>query len=338
MDPLKGGIDALEACLSQPSAPLCDCLADLAGDVAVLGAGGKMGPTLAMMLRRAAPSKQVYAVSRYSDAAVRARLERAGVTTVQADLLDAACTRDLPRVPNVYYLAGMKFGTAGNQPLTWALNSYLPGRMAEYYRDASMVVLSTGNVYPFVDPHGGGVRESRTPEPCGEYAQSCLGRERICEHFSQAHQTPMTIVRLNYANEPRYGIIVDLTQRMLRDEPIDLGMPAANLIWQRDANDYIARAITLARVPARILNVTGPETVWIRDLAERIGRHLGQTPRFTGAEGKACLLSDAADCFAHFGFPDLDLEQMVAAIVPWVAQGKAVLNKPTKYEVRDGQF
>ncbi|MCF7973116.1 MAG: epimerase [Phycisphaerae bacterium] len=328
----------LEAVLSEPTVQGKHVVSGLSGDIVVLGAGGKMGPTLAMMLHRAAPHKTVFAVSRFSDPAVKARLDRAGVTTIQADLLDESQHGRLPQVENVYYLAGMKFGTSGNQPMTWALNSYLPGRMAEVYRKARLVILSTGNVYPFVAPATGGSREDMSPDPCGEYAQSCLGRERVCQYFSQVNHTPMTLVRLNYANEPRYGIIVDLTVKILQEKPIDLGIAAVNLIWQRDANDTIARAITLAQSPAQILNVTGPEIVMIRDLADRIGRVLGKTPHYSGTEGEACLLSDASLCFGRLGVSGMSLDDMVAAIVPWVAAGKTVLNKPTKYEVQDGKF
>ncbi len=338
MDQSTGDVKQLETLLSEPSAALQDCLRSLPGDMAVLGAGGKMGPTLAMMLQRAVPDRRVFAVSRFSEPDVMHRLHAAGVTTVQADLLDTQQYPHLPRVENVYYLAGMKFGTSGQQARTWALNSYLPGRMAELYRDARMVVLSTGNIYPFVDAAGGGAQESLSPDPCGEYAQSCLGRERVCQYFSQTNQTPMTIVRLNYANEPRYGILVDLTLKLLQDQPIDLGMAAVNLIWQRDANDYIARALTLARSPARILNVTGPETVSIRDLAERIGRLLGKVPVYQGKESGTCLLSDASTCFRELGLPETSLDEMVTRIISWVRASKPVLNKPTKFEVRNGRF
>jgi len=328
----------LEDILSQPSVQTSDLISQMDGDIVVLGAGGKMGPTLAMLLHKAAPDKTVYAVSRFSDQAVQERLERAGVSTVQADLLNASEQARLPQVKNVYYLAGMKFGTSGNQPMTWALNSYLPGRMAELYAQARLVVLSTGNVYPFVDPDQGGATEDTRPDPCGEYAQSCLGRERMCQHFSQTNGTAITIVRLNYANEARYGIIVDLTQKIMQGTPIDLSMAAVNLIWQRDANDYIARSITLAQSPPQLLNVTGPEIVSVRDLAGYIGTVLDKTPVFSGTEGKACLLSDASLCFDKLCSPDMSLHEMIVTIVPWVAAGKHVLNKPTKYEVADGKF
>ncbi len=329
---------ALEQMLSKPAKQTGEVVAGLKGDIVVLGAGGKMGPTLAMMLRKASENKTVYAVSRFTNQAVKTRLEEAGVKTVQADLLDESCCHKLPPAENVYYLVGMKFGTTGNQPLTWALNSFLPGTIAHRYRNARIVVLSTGNVYPFVDPACGGSREDAPSDPVGEYAQSCLGRERICEYFSQRNKTAMTIVRLNYANEPRYGIIVDLALKIMHDEPIDLNTPAVNLIWQRDANDYIIRAAALAQSPPAILNVAGPEIVMIRQLANEIGQILDRRPRFTEKEKGKCLLSDASHCFERFGFPETSLQEMVSTIVSWVSAGKPVLSKPTKYDVRDGKF
>jgi len=327
----------LEHMLSEPSPEARKVIGGMDGDIVVLGAGGKMGPTLAMMLQKAAGGATVYAVSRFTDKAAARRLETAGVRIVEADLLDRSCHAALPNAANVYYLVGMKFGASGNQPLTWAMNSYLPGMMAERYSDSRMVVLSTGNVYPYVDV-ATRVGEDTSVGPVGEYAQSCLGRERICEFFSRSNGTPMTLVRLNYANEPRYGILVDLTLKIMHDEAIDLTVPAVNLIWQRDANDYIARSITLAQSPPAVINLTGPETVMVRDAAIEIGRLLGREPRFAGAAGAKCLLSDASCCFAKFGAPGTSLQEMIPMIVSWVGAGKAVLNKPTKYEVSDGRF
>ena len=335
----------LEDILSEPTEGTKKILAELEGDIVVLGAGGKMGPTLAMMLKKASSSKNIYAVSRFSvrspkdsDKAVRTKIERAGIKTIQLDLLDESLYSQLPDVENVFYLVGMKFGSVGNQPLTWALNSFLPGLVARHYKNARIVVFSTGNVYPFVDIGSGGVCEETTPEPVGEYAQSCLGRERMFQYFSQLYNTPVTIVRLNYANEPRYGIIVDLTLKILNDEPIDLTMGAVNLIWQRDANDYIIRAISIAQSPPAILNVTGPDTVPIRQLAEQIGKELNREPKFASQEARTALLSDASYCFSMFGYPKTTLDEMVSLIVKWVASGKRVLNKPTKYDIRDGKF
>ena len=329
---------ALEDILSEPADATKEIVAGLSGDIVVLGAGGKMGPTLAMMLRKASSGKNIYAVSRFSDKAVRTKIERAGIKTIQLDLLDESLYSQLPDVENVFYLAGMKFGATGKQPLTWALNSFLPGLVARHYNNSRIVVFSTGNVYPLVDISSGGASEETAPEPIGEYAQSCLGRERIFEYFSQLHNTPMTIVRLNYANEPRYGIIVDLTRRILNGEPVDLTMGAVNLIWQRDANDYIIRSISLAKSPPAILNVTGPDTVLVRQLAERIGQELNSKPKFTSREARTALLSNASFCSSMFGCPQTTLNEMVSLIAKWVASGKTVLNKPTKYDIRNGKF
>ena len=330
--------NGLEDILSEPAEATRKIVAGLTGDIVVLGAGGKMGPTLAMMLKKASPGRKIYAVSRFSDKAVRSRIERAQVETIEADLLDESHYRKLPDVENVFYLAGMKFGSTGNQPLTWALNSFVPALVARHYKNSRIVAYSTGNVYPLVETTGGGATEETTPEPVGEYAQSCLGRERMFEYFSQLYKTPVTLVRLNYANEPRYGIIVDLTVKILNDKPIDLTMGAVNLIWQRDANDYIIRAISLAKSPPAVLNVTGPDTIPIRTLAEQIGRTLGREPKFVSREAPSALLSNASYAFNTFGPPQTTLEQMVSMIAGWVTAGKKTLNKPTKYEARDGKF
>lgn len=328
----------LEEWLSEPLAGTRATLEEIEGDVAVLGAGGKMGPTLAMMLKKAAPRKTVYAVSRFSDKQVRQRIEEHGVRIVEADLLDESTYHSLPDAPNVFYLAGMKFGASGNQPLTWAMNVYMPAIVAQRYKQARIVALSTGNVYPFLRVASGGPRETDLPDPVGEYAQSCLGRERMFQHFSQRFGTPVTLIRLNYANELRYGILVDLTLKVLHGEPIDLTMGAVNLIWQGDANNYIIRALSIAKSPPAILNVTGPEILYVRDLAGRIGKVLGKEPRFISQEADTALLSNASHCGGLFGPPAMSLDEMIQSIVPWVAAGKPVLSKPTKFAVRDGRF
>jgi len=328
----------LEELLSEPRAATRETLRAISGDIAILGAGGKMGPTLAMMLRKAAPDREIYAVSRFGDQRVRACIEGCRVRIVEADLLDESVYDRLPDVPNIFYLAGMKFGASGNQPLTWAMNAYMPALVARRFNRARIVALSTGNVYPFTDLQSGGPREQDTPGPVGEYAQSCLARERIFQHFSERFGTPVTLIRLNYANEPRYGIIVDLTLKILHGEPVDVTMGAVNLVWQGDANNYIIRAMSIAQSPPAILNVTGPETIAVRDLAGRIGRLLGKEPRFVSQEATTALLSNASTCFEKFGRPAMSLDNMIRAIVPWVAAGKPVLGKPTKYGVRDGRF
>ncbi len=328
----------LENWLSEPLAATRAALQKIEGDVAVLGAGGKMGPTLAIMLKKAAPQKNVHAVSRFSDKQVRQRIEEYEVKVVEADLLEESAHCSLPEVPNVFYLAGMKFGASGNQPLTWAMNVYMPALVAQRYRQARIVALSTGNVYPFTRLAGGGPRETDLPDPVGEYAQSCLGRERMFQHFSQRFGTPVTLIRLNYANELRYGILVDLTLKVLHGEPIDVTMGAVNLIWQGDANNYIIRALSLAKSPPAILNVTGPQTLHVRDLAGRIGRVLGKEPRFVSQEADTALLSNASQCCGLFGPPAMSVDEMIQSIVPWVAAGRPVLSKPTKFAVRDGRF
>jgi nucleoside-diphosphate-sugar epimerase len=328
----------LEDVLSEPSEAVIQALAATVGDIVVLGAGGKMGPTLAMMLKKASPQKNVYAVSRFSDKTVRSRMKQAEIKTIEADLLDESVYRTLPDAENVFYLAGMKFGATGNQPLTWAMNSFLPTLAARHYKGSRIVVFSTGNVYPLVDISCRGASEKTHPEPIGEYAQSCLGRERMFEYFSQLYDTPVTLIRLNYANEPRYGIIVDLALKILDDEPIDVTMGAVNLIWQADANDYIIRAIILAQSPPVVLNVTGPDVIPVRRLAELIGQTLGRTPKFVSQEAPTALLSNSSYCMSTFGYPQTSLEQMVSMIAEWVADGKPTLKKPTKYGVRNGKF
>jgi nucleoside-diphosphate-sugar epimerase len=328
----------LEDRLSEPAPATRQMLAETPGDVVVLGAGGKMGPTLAMMVKKAAPEKTVYAVSRFSDKSLRERIAEKGVSMMEADLLDESAYARLPEAPNVLFLAGMKFGASGNQPLTWAMNAYVPALVARRYSRSRIVALSTGNVYPFVDPRGGGATEADAPAPVGEYAQSCLARERIFQYFSGCFATPVTLIRLNYANEPRYGILVDLTHKILHGEPIDVTMGSVNLVWQGDANNFITRALSIAETPPTILNVTGPEALGIRDLAQRIGRLLGKEPRFVSEEAPTALLSNASKCVGRFGPPAVGLDEMIRAIVTWVAAGKPVLNKPTKYNVRDGRF
>ena len=328
----------LEDRLSTPRAGTREVLDKMPGDAVILGAGGKMGPTLAMMLKKATPDRKVYAVSRFSNREVRERIRMQGIEIIEADLLDESAYDPLPDCPNVFYLVGMKFGATADQPLTWAMNTYVPMLVARRYCQSQIVALSTGNVYPFVELHSGGSKEDDVPGPVGEYAQSCLGRERIFEYFSARFGTPMTLIRLNYANEPRYGIIVDLTLKILQDEPIDVTMGAVNLIWQGDANDYILRALSLVESPPAILNVTGPETVFVRDLAGRIGGLLEKEPRFVSIEAPTALLSNASVCFEHFGRPAMSLDEMIRSIVAWVAAGKPSLGKPTKYGLRDGRF
>lgn len=331
--------EELEGILAVPHEGTIADWQSFAGRVLVLGAGGKMGPTLCMLLRRALPDgATVTAVSRFSDPEVRGRLQAAGVETKAGDLLDRHQVGELPDADAVFFLAGMKFGASANEPLTWAMNTYVPALAAERYAESRMVAFSTGNVYPFTPVAGGGATEATPPEPLGEYAQSCLGRERILQYMSERHKMPLTIIRLNYANEPRYGIVVDIARRVAEGRAIDLSMGFVNLVWQGDANNYVARSMHIAAVGGRVLNIAGPETVSVRYLAQTIGEMIGKEPVLTGQEAQNALLSNGSLCFRHFGYPSISLLEMIEAIVRWVKEGGKLYNKPTKYEVRSGKF
>ena len=330
--------NGLEDILSEPAEATKKIVAGLTGDIAVLGAGGKMGPTLAMMLKKASPGRKIYAVSRFSDKAARSRIEQAQVETIEADLLDESHYYKLPDVENVFYLAGMKFGSTGNQPLTWALNSFVPALVARHYKHSRIVAYSTGNVYPLVDIAGGGATEQTTPKPIGEYAQSCLGRERVFGYFAERHSTGVCVIRLNYAVEARYGVLLDIARRVFGGEPVQVGMGRVNLIWQGDANSAIFRSLALAGAPAQVLNVTGMEILSVRTLAEELGRRLGRRPRCEGTESETALLSDASLCRRLLGLPRVPLGWLLDLVADWVIAGRPTYAKPTKFEVRDGRF
>jgi nucleoside-diphosphate-sugar epimerase len=336
--------EQLERELSRPRPETVEQLRSIEGDFLVLGAGGKMGPTLCRLLKNACTAgggeRRIYGVSRFSDHEARDRLESAGIRTIQADLIDRSAYAALPDAANIFFLAGMKFGASVQEHLTWAMNTYLPALAAERWSGPAVrtVVFSTGNVYPFVDAGSGGADEQIHPEPLGEYAMSCLGRERIFQHFSATRGTRTVIIRLNYANELRYGVLVDLAQKVLAGRTIDLAMGHVNVIWQGDANNYIARSLSLASSPASVLNVAGPEILSVRTLAERIAGMAGATARFTGREQPTALLSDSSRCLELFGPPAVSLDTMLSLVVDWVQRGEKTLQKPTKYQVRDGKF
>jgi nucleoside-diphosphate-sugar epimerase len=336
--------EQLELELSRPYPETVEQFRSIGGDCLVLGAGGKMGPTLCRLLKNACEAagseRRIYAVSRFSDSDVREHLESAGIQTIQADLIDRSAYAELPDAANVFFLAGMKFGASVQEHLTWAMNTYVPALAAERWSgpEVRITAFSTGNVYPFMEVSSGGSDEGTPPAPLGEYAMSCLGRERIFQHFSAARGTPTVIIRLNYANELRYGILVDLTQKVLSGRTIDLSMGYVNVIWQGDANNYIARAVSLASSPASVLNVAGPEILSVRSLAERIARLAGTQARFTGTEQSTALLSDCSRCLELFGPPTVSLDWMLSRVVDWVRRGEKTLDKPTKYQVRDGKF
>lgn len=332
----------LEELLSAPGDALVSDLSSLEGDFMILGIGGKMGPTLGKMIRRAldeaGEDRRVIGVSRFSSPEVQDELEAQGVETIAGDLLDEQFLADLPDIRNIAYMAGMKFGSTGNAPMTWALNTYLPGRVADRFRDSRIVAFSTGNVYPFVPVRSGGSGEEDPLRPVGEYAQSCLGRERMLTHFSSVHDIPMVIVRLNYAVEMRYGVLVDIALTVLNGQPVDLDMGYFNVIWQRDANEAVARAFTICEAPARPLNVTGPETVSVRRVAEEFGERFDTDPVFAGEEAETALLNNAARAHQLFGYPQVSLRQMIDWIADWLSREKPLLGKPTHYEERSGKF
>ena len=317
-------------------------MAALEGDILILGVGGKMGPTLAKQAKRAIDlagiTKKVIGVSRFSTPGVREYLHEAGIETIAADLLSEDCLQNLPDIQNVILMAGRKFGSTDNENLTWAMNSYMPGRVADKYRDSELVIFSTGNVYPLTPVSRGGATECSPVAPIGEYAQSCLSRERICAYFSSQFGTPMAILRLNYAIDLRYGILLDIAEKVYSEESISLEMGNVNVIWQADANAVALRVFAHCQSPPLTLNVTGPETVSVRYLALRFGALFNKPPRFEGEEAVTALLSNASQCHRLFGYPRVSLEQMIEWIAEWVRIGGTTLRKPTHFEVRDGKF
>lgn len=328
--------------LSRPTEADISAARERRGPLLVLGATGKMGPTLVRLALRAAEragnDQPIYAVARYSDPWRRRQLEQWGATTVAADLLDPDAYAGLPEAADVVFMVGHKFGTAGDPKATWATNVLIPAYAAQRYHNVRIVVFSTGNVYPLVSVASGGATESTAPGPVGDYAASALGRERIFEHFSSVAGTHVTILRLNYAVEPRYGVLRDVADRVYRGDAIDLNMGYVNVIWQRDANAIALRALAHCTAPPLVLNVTGPQTISVRELAERFGEHFGRAPKFSGREAETALLSDARRAVELFGAPSMDLPAMVERIAAWVAGGGASLGKPTHYEQREGRF
>jgi nucleoside-diphosphate-sugar epimerase len=332
----------LEDLLSEPTDGVVDTVRRLDGDVIVLGVGGKMGPSLAHMLRRAADEagvrKRVIGVSRFSSPDLPKQLQGWGVETISCDLLDPAQLEKLPRVPNVVFMAGMKFGTTGQSARTWAMNVVLPADVARKFRGSKIVAFSTGNVYPMVPLASGGAVETDEPQPVGEYAQSCLGRERVFEHFSRADGTPVALIRLNYATEMRYGVLVDMARRVLAGETIDVTMGNLNCLWQADANAMSIRAFDHVSSPPAVLNVTGPEVVSVRRACEQLAALMGTAAKFTGVESPTAYLNNAQLSHRLFGYPRVPLGQVILWTADWVKRGGQSLGKPTHFEARDGKF
>lgn len=335
-------IEQLEAKLAEPSAELIRDIAKVDGDIILLGVGGKMGPSLARLamnaIRAAGVSKRVIGISRFSEASLRDELHAAGVETIPCDLLDDAGLQALPDAPNVIYMAGNKFGTTGREWFTWAMNAYLPGRVAEKYKHSRIVVFSSGNVYPFTPVIKGGATEADAPNPLGEYAQSTLGRERVFEYFSHKYEIPMAIYRLNYAIDLRYGVLLEVAKAVNEGRTIDLTMGHANCIWQGDANEIAIRSLLHCSTPPNVINVTGPETMSMRWIAEEFGRRLNKAPQFAGQELAEALLNNASKSFRLFGYPKVSLLQMIDWIADWVEQGGRTWNKPTHFQEREGKY
>lgn len=331
-------VAALDELLSRPSRALVDDLATVSGDILVLGAGGKMGPTLARLARRAAPEKRVVAVARFSEPDLRQTLERHGIETIACDLLDRGAVERLPRLANVIFMAGRKFGAEGDLPLTWAMNVHVPAIVAESFRNARIVAFSTGCVYPFADIAGGGSGEATPLDPPGEYAISCVGRERLFAYFSHSFGTPGRLFRLNYAIDLRYGVLYDIARKVWDGMPIDLAMGYVNVIWQGDACAQALRCLKHCTTPTSPINISGPETLSVRALAEAFGKRLGRAPVLTGTEAPTAWLTSTAQAQRLFGRPLVPLTTMVNWIADWVARGGASLDKPTRFEARDGRY
>jgi dTDP-4-dehydrorhamnose reductase len=334
----------LEEYLSRPTAATVRALAELEGDLLILGAGGKLGLSLARMARRALDEggkadAKVIAVSRFGNPSTPARFRAVALETLSCDLLADGALEALPDAATIVYLVGMKFGSTSDPGLTWAMNTYLPGLVAQRYKHARIVALSTGNVYPLVDVRGGGSLESDPPSPVGEYAQSCLGRERLFTYSSCRVGTPVTLVRLNYANDLRYGVLVDIALRVARGEPVDVTTGHVNVIWQGDANAAILQSFRLCASPPAVLNVSGPEMASVRWLAIRLAELLGAPPpTFSGEESETALLSNCSKQFALFGYPSVPLGRLLEWTADWIKSGRPLLNKPTGFQTRDGTF
>jgi hypothetical protein len=317
-------------------------MASLDGDLLILGAGGKMGPSLARRARRAAEqanvSKRIIAVARFSNQGLVERFRSEGVETITADLLEPGALSRLPDVDNVIFMAARKFGTSGAEYLTWAMNTYLPGLVAERYRDSKIVAFSTGNVYPLRSASQGGASESTGVEPVGEYGQSALGRERMFEYGASKWHTPVAILRLNYAIDLRYGVVPDIGRAVYERRPVDLRMGLVNVIWQGDANSVCLRSFAHCQAPPNILNLSGPETLSVRYLAQEFGRRFGVEPVLSGEESNTALLTNAAKVHQMFGYPEVSALDLIDWTAAWIASGGGSLNKPTHFQVRDGRF
>ncbi|MBI3945037.1 MAG: NAD-dependent epimerase/dehydratase family protein [Armatimonadetes bacterium] len=335
-------LEQLEEILSRPTPGLVRDLGRLEGDVLILGTGGKIGPTLARMARRALDEcggkREVIGVDLFPQPGPREALEKLGIRTLACDLLKRDQVAALPDVPNVVFMAGTKFGSTGAEDFTWAMNAYMPGLVAERFQGSRIVVFSTGCVYPLVPVISGGATEETPPDPVGEYAQSTLGRERVFEFFSRRSNSPLTLFRLNYAVELRYGVLLDVGEKVWKGQPVDVTMGHANVLWQGDVAARALQCLNVAQSPPTVLNVTGPEVLSIRQVARRYGQLMGREPVITGQEADTALLVNPAKANGLFGYPTVAADTVMQWIAHWLEIEGPTLNKPTHYETRDGKF
>lgn len=334
--------EELDELLSRPTPATIKALSQFTGDILVLGVGGKMGPTLARLLKRATDETgleiQIVGVSRFSSPHIQKKLDKIGIKTISSDLLMEGAIDSLPELPFVIYMVGRKFGTGIDSSHTWAANTFLSALVARKFKDSKIVVFSTGNVYPLLSVQSGGATESTPLDPIGEYAQTCLGRERIFEYFCHKYGTNALFFRLNYAIDLRYGVLLDIAQKVFYAQPIDLRMGFVNVIWQGDANNYAAQALAFCENPPISLNVTGSEIISIQWLANQFGQIMNKSPIFKYEEQETALLSNASKCHQLLGDPQVPLDKMINWVAHWVTIGGPTLNKPTNFEIRNGRF
>lgn len=331
-------IAALDDLLCRPTQALIDDLARVEGDIMILGVAGKMGPTLAGLAKAAVPDRRVIGVARFSDPGVKDWLHARGVETINYDLMDEKAIQALPKAPNIIFMAGRKFGAEGDLSLTWAMNAHVPALVAQAFPSSRIVAFSTGCIYPFVPVDGKGATEDMAPNPPGEYAQSCVGRERMFEYFSRKFETPGRLFRLNYAIDMRYGVLHDIATKVLTGAPIDVSLGHVNFIWQGDASAQALRCLAHCTAPTSPINVSGHEILAVRDLAAKFGARFGRAPVLTGKEEPTAWLTDTSRAVELFGLPVVDTEQLIAWTADWVSRSMPSLGKPTKYEVRDGRY